>query len=449
MTVFILLTCVFFTINVVHSTTLRASTACGSSGLGAAISNAATNWVEQSVLGLGQLVNIGANDPDGNIFDFPFQGTGSTWAENAMNSTARQILWSSWGQILDYTMNGVTYSFPPWNSVGLVSSVQLFNVDDGSGPGYFWSTPYSSPLFCLVMPNTSQILPTSAGTGGVTGLGSSPSYQVNYHVNSMTGKPTSAYSQQSTNSFQKTFWWASMNASGSTVFTQPLKSPITGFTVFAISTMFETSTGKRGILQCGLPTTFLSGILESLNADATNQVGYIMTTVHPVGLLLGSTTGVNCNITSYAHNSANKLISATAQYIMDNGVTTDSTVYMPSLGCLMTVQFWTYGDYEKVYNYPVGYYLPSSSLVGTPDTGGLQWTIVTCVTLPQADTTVTTDDASSSNGLTQAEVMNGIGAVSVATLILVIAIVFCMAYSLFFAQNKAALASSAKGNDNL
>lgn len=384
----------------------------------------------------------------GRIFDFPFAGTGETWAQNAINSTARQILWASFGQIMDFTMNGVSHVYPPWNSVGLVSAPTLFNVEDGSGIAYFWNAARTAPSFFVSFPNTSEITKTSAGTGGVTGLGSAPSNYEFYNIDLVTGEPTTAYKTPPTDSFQKPFWWAAVNASGETIFTQPYISPVSGYTICSVSATYQTSLGKRGLALAPLPTTFLTGILQSLNGDASNQVGYIMTTVHPTGLLLGSTTGANCNTTSYAHNSANNLISTTAQYIIDNGITTDSTVYMPSLGCLMTVQFWTYGNFEKVYHYPANYYLSSSSLLGTPATGGLQWTIVTCVTLPQADTTVTTDDTSSS-AVTQAQVMEGIGAVSVATLILVIIIVFCIAYSVFFSQSKRALTSSVNGQDRL
>jgi len=377
-------------------------------------------------------------------------------------------------------MNGVGYSNTPYNTVGLVSSVTLFNVPDGSGIAYFWGlksstqTNPSSPSFELVMPPYTTPATTSTGTGGSTGWGSAPSNYAFYHV-AANGYPTSInvpYTYPTTNSFQKSYWPAAINASGQVIYTQPFKSATSGFTIVSLAQTYSSSSGKKGLIQIGIATTLITGLLQQITAGTSGQIGYVMTTptaataaAPPVatattgsfitingGLLLGSTTGAICNTTTLATGSTDRYIRITANYIKNNAITANTQAYISDLGCLMTVTFWTYGTApNKIYSSPSTYWIATSTTpagtppAGYPATGGLQWTIVTCVTEPQATATTTVDDTNS-NGYSTAQEVQGIGAVSVATLLVVVVVLFCVVYAVFFQGSKAPLA---KGNDNL
>ncbi len=166
-----------------------------------------------------------------------------------------------------------------------------------------------------------------------------------------------------------------------------------------------------------------SQYLATLNTQGADDVAYVMTTSNPAGLLIGSTTTAVANGTVYAAHSTNKIIAGTAQYITANVITTNTEVYIDSLGCYMTVMFWTYGSPTTLYQAP-----PQITTTPNVASGGLAYTVVSCVTQPAPQTAYTTtvdsSASSSSSGLTSAQsnqLQSTLG-ITAASLLLIVAV---------------------------
>jgi hypothetical protein len=111
--------------------------------------------------------------------------------------------------------------------------------------------------------------------------------------------------------------------------------------------------------------TYLSNRIAELNTDPLSTTGYVMTTQNPVGLLVASTTNLVFNATTYAVKSPNAVISSSAQYIINNNIKEDTSGYVESLGCYLSVQFFSAGSSTPtVVSPPAGSNLPASSTAG-------------------------------------------------------------------------------------
>lgn len=285
----------------------------------------------------------------------------STWVKNVADSTLLDISWSLFGLVPGYTNKGLVASMTFCDSTGFVLA---------------YSYVVASGVAAL------EICPESTSQSNY----STPSTMYYYSVNPANGKPLNAsklLKSAAYNVATRPWYWAATQTT-SPIFSQPLASPTSGYTIYALAQQFGSGINV-GYLQVGLTINFLSTFLASLNTQGTAQVAYIMTTINPTGLLLGSTTSEFVNATSYAVNAKNTVIRNTARYIQANMITSDTTEYVSELGCLLSVQFWTYGSPTTVYTPP-----PASGFTYAPSTGGLAWTVVSCNTQYADPTTTTT-----------------------------------------------------------
>lgn len=268
---------------------------------------------------------------------------------NGANSTTVMYAWSAWGQILGYTSNG------------LVPSIQI-SAPNGAFVSYTYSKTYGSPTLTLAPASTKLMSNSSATT------------YTYYHVNGY-GYPTVAFATGTYNLLQRPWYYPAMNSGGQAIWTAPYLSPFSGFSIYALAQQYKTSTGKTGVVQVGLTLDFLSNYLAGLNTAGSSQVAYIMTTTNPAGLLLATTTKEYCGVNTSAVSAKNPTIAASAKYIVSNNIVTNTQAYVPSLGCYLTVKFWTYGSPSSTISVPPSY---STSISPSVSTLGLAWTIVSC-----------------------------------------------------------------------
>lgn len=101
------------------------------------------------------------------------------------------------------------------------------------------------------------------------------------------------------------------------------------------------SGGGKGVVEVSLVLTFLSTDIQGMNTYGNQQTAYIMTALNPAYLLFAATTNLTLGTTTYATTSSNKITSATANFIKNNKISADTTEYISSVGCQMTVKFYT------------------------------------------------------------------------------------------------------------
>jgi hypothetical protein len=193
----------------------------------------------------------------------------------------------------------------------------------------------------------------------------------------------------------------------------------------------------------------LSSLIQKENTGGASQVAYVMTTSNPVGLLLASSVpSVPINITTYADNAPNKIISGTAEYILMNNIQTNTQVYLESLGCLMTVQFWTYGKSTEAIKPPSSYPV---STANTYSTEGLAWTVVSCSVEPNPTTVYTTTTSADDTFPSSVQQANTETSVVLALSVVMIVGIFLLMVFVFLKFNvrPAAPLSVTKSEDNL
>ena len=327
------------------------------------------------------MVSIGSNQRNNSIVKIPTPGGNPLtveWVESMTNSSTgivtfglfqsvRQTGWLIWGDNDGFAIAYGQYN----NGVGIVPFI-----------GYAPESPNQATCVTYNCPTT-----------------------LNYYTfNEATGEPapTTPFKSASYPTAQRPWFWPASITPGTSYSlfysTFAIANLITISAAYSSRVVSSTFTEYK-VASTQIMTPYLSEELAALNAGSLTNTGYAMTTENPTGLLIATTANLKLNITTYAVQSENTAIRTSAQYIMDNHITEDTSGYVDSLGCYLVVKFLSYGSATPVaIPPPASANLPSSATYECYPTTGIKWTIVSCDMQPNPTTTYTTDDEGDDEG---------------------------------------------------
>lgn len=392
--------------------------------LATSIYNALDAYVTPSLSALDIIVTLINNDISGTLFTIPdFTHSGvPTDADIAQinNATDRQILWSLLGQV------------PGILTSGLAPNVQYSDVTGYTLDYAFSSTRYASNKASgsalAIIPESPSL--TAYGTSGIYKSCSSTQYL--YYIDATTGEitNTTSFSYGSSNICTKNWYYPAFQTT-STIWSYPYFGSTSNSLIYGLAKQFthQTSSGARkGVAEVSFIFNNLGTFISDIPSTGT-QYAYIMTQLNPQYLLVATNVGLTLSTTTYATSSTNKYINGTANYIVNNGILSDTQVYIDSLGCMMTVKFWTSPNGEAgTITIPTDF-----STTVMPATLQANWIVVSCSVEPNPSTTYTT--TSTSNGadddsVSYSDVQAVTGLAATVFVLLVLVILFMGAYAL-------------------
>eukprot|EP01034_Spumella_vulgaris_P031738 gene31738-39206_t len=323
------------------------------------------------------MISLGVNQVNESIITNPTPGTYSAnWQSTFFNASTAVVTFALYKEV-DFIQwgdsDGFTFLYGQYNNGdgGLSPYAALAATSTNIATCTTWSCTTTQYSFTLNM-DTGRPAPTTA-------------------FKTATNYPTS----------QRPWFWPATANDGVSYTTY--YSAFSGANLVCLSQPYYQKYIRSGFTEYKVAAnyvvlTYLSDKMAALNTDPLTTTGYVMTTINPVGLLMASTTGLAFNATTFATSSSNAVIKSTSEYILANNIQEDTSGYVASLGCYLSVQFFSAGEATpSVVSPPAGSSLPSSSTSGVNSATGIKWTVVSCTTEAAPTTTYSTnDDASSS-----------------------------------------------------
>lgn len=129
---------------------------------------------------------------------------------------------------------------------------------------------------------------------------------MNYYTPNKNGKPSPLvpYKTASYNTPTRPWFWPNIvNPTMTTYnlyYTSNAQTNLFSMTMPFATVVHSPTFTEYKVAASMIVVEYLSDAIADLNKDGANTVGYIMTTIYPVGLLLATSVGIKTNMTTYA-----------------------------------------------------------------------------------------------------------------------------------------------------